>query len=317
MSGALEEAVRAAAAPLHVPGQPDWRIISPAQVEAIAGEQELPRRQVEIAALEAEIVPLPYMRNLARYAIRGQLELLRTSVTVVGLGLPTRKCLQNLAAHGVGRIRVLTPASPSAQALDAGTRGAAGFQVLNRLNAAGTDGSRQSDITPSDAGLAMARRLAAEVTNLNASLETSVDALDLRRGDPSAALGEPDVVVACLEEMAEEMLLQVACQRRQVPLVVGGLQGDRAQATTVLPGDAGIALVYRDEQPHLDRSRPGSLTREPERTAGRLVRTGATIGTWLADQVIALRLGLGELLQNRLLYADMGSGEMQTFPLGR
>ena len=41
------------------------------------------------------------------------------------------------------------------------------------------------------------------------------------------------------------------------------------------------------------------------------------VGTWLADQVIALRLGLGELLQNRLLYADMGSGEMQTFPLGR
>ena len=41
------------------------------------------------------------------------------------------------------------------------------------------------------------------------------------------------------------------------------------------------------------------------------------VGTWLADQVIALRLGLGEVLQNRLLYADMQSGEMQTFSLGR
>jgi hypothetical protein len=99
--------------------------------------------------------------------------------------------------------------------------------------------------------------------------------------------------------------------------VIGGLEGDLGQATTILPGDPGIALVYRDEHPHLNRSRPGSLTREPERTAGRLVRTGATIGTWLADQVIALRLGLGELLQNRLIYADMGSGEIQTFPLGR
>src|SRR5712692_1574999 len=107
----LDQAVRAAAAPLHVPGQVDWRVISPAQVEAIAAEHSLPRWQVEVAALEAEIVPLPYMRNLARFAIRGQLELLRSAVTVVGSGLPVKKCLQILAAHGVGRLRVLVPST--------------------------------------------------------------------------------------------------------------------------------------------------------------------------------------------------------------
>ena len=32
----LEQAVRAAASPLHVPGQVDWQVISPAQVETIA-----------------------------------------------------------------------------------------------------------------------------------------------------------------------------------------------------------------------------------------------------------------------------------------
>ena len=41
------------------------------------------------------------------------------------------------------------------------------------------------------------------------------------------------------------------------------------------------------------------------------------LGTWLAEQVITLRLGMGELLQNRLLYADMGTGEAQVYPLGR
>src|SRR5260370_12064970 len=107
----LEQAVRAAAAPLHVPGQSDWQVIAPAQVEAIAAAHSLPRWQVEVAALEAEIVPLPYMRNLARFAIRGQLELLRSAVTVVGSGLPVKKCLQILAAHGIGRLRALVPST--------------------------------------------------------------------------------------------------------------------------------------------------------------------------------------------------------------
>src|SRR5437762_8581762 len=109
----LEQAVRAAASPLHVPGQVDWQVIGPAHVEAIAAEYALPRWQVEVAALEAEIVPLPYMRNLARFAMRGQLDLLRSAVTVVGSGLPVQKCLQVLAAHGVGRLRVLVPVQAS------------------------------------------------------------------------------------------------------------------------------------------------------------------------------------------------------------
>src|SRR5437588_8357022 len=109
----LEQAVRAAASALHVPGQVDWQVIGPAQVETIAAEYALPRWQVEVAALEAEIVPLHYMRNLARFAMRGQLDLLRSAVTVVGSGLPVQKCLQILAAHGIGRLRVLIPAQTS------------------------------------------------------------------------------------------------------------------------------------------------------------------------------------------------------------
>src|SRR5436309_2676485 len=112
----LEEAVRAAARPLRVPGQTGapaqprvWQVIGPAPVEAIAAEYGLPGWQVEVAALETEIVPLHYMRNLARFAIRGQLDLLRSAVTVIGSGMPVQKCLQILAAHGIGRLRVLVP----------------------------------------------------------------------------------------------------------------------------------------------------------------------------------------------------------------
>jgi hypothetical protein len=301
----LEQAVRAAAAPLHVPGQAHWRVISPAQVAAIAAEHSLPRWQVEAAALEAEVVPLAYMRNLARFAIQGQLALLRSAVTVVGRGLPIQKCLQILSAHGIGRLRVLVPSQSS---------------VVSRQSPDGPGPRPSPAVDPAappsdDLRLTSPNALAAVVANQNPSLETSAATIDLRRGDPVSLLGEPGyppdgwVVVACVEEAAEEMLLQVACQRRGVPLVLAGLQEDRGQATTILPGDLGVPLIYQADHPHLDRSRPGSLRGDGYQ--------GKIVGTWLADQVIALRLGLGELLQNRLLYADMGSGEIQTFPLGR
>jgi molybdopterin/thiamine biosynthesis adenylyltransferase len=181
-----------------------------------------------------------------------------------------------LAADGVGRLRVLVPTS------------------LSDLS-----GSHQ----------ALAGALAGVVPNLNGSLDVSSDGIDLRRGDPVALLEEPDVVVACVEDAAEEMLLQAACKRLRVPLVLGGLQEERGQATTILPGDPGIALIYQSDTPHLDRSRPGSLQSRK--------LTGKAVGNWLAEQVVALRVGTGEVLQNRLLYADMSSGEMHTFPLGR
>src|SRR5713101_2548915 len=152
----LEQAVRAAAAPLHVPGQSDWQVIGPAQVEAIAAAHSLPRWQVEVAALETEIVPLPYMRNLARFAIRGQLELLRSAVTVVGSGLPAKKCLQILAAHGIGRLRVLVPSTGDGRP------------------ATGNTASRQQEAAPPSPDarrLSSPDALAAVVANQNASLE--------------------------------------------------------------------------------------------------------------------------------------------------
>jgi hypothetical protein len=293
----LPDVVRAAAEPFSVLGQPNGQVIRPARITAIADEQGVPGWQVEIAALEAEIVPLHYVRNLARFGVPGQIELLRTAVTVVGGGAPIRKCLENLAAYGVGRLRVVT--------LDAQAPGGNGRGPRPTGRAAAPLPSAPS---PVDGRGSDAPALAGAGRNLNASLETSTDRVDLRRGDPTAHFGSPDVVVVCVEDVSEEMLLQAICRQLEAPLVVGGLQGQVGQATTVLPGDPGVALVYQDDHPHLDRNRPGSLQEQ------RL--HGMVVGTWLADQVIALRLGLGEVLQNRLLYADMGTGEMHTYPLG-
>ena len=70
--GTLEQAVRDAAEPLRTPGEVPWSVISPVRVGELAQAFGVSRRAVEAAALEAEIVPLHYMRNISTYAMRGQ-----------------------------------------------------------------------------------------------------------------------------------------------------------------------------------------------------------------------------------------------------
>ena len=66
----LAQGVRDAAEVLRTPGDLRWDIISPVRVEELAQSFGVTRRAVEAAALEAEIVPLHYMRNIARFAMK-------------------------------------------------------------------------------------------------------------------------------------------------------------------------------------------------------------------------------------------------------
>jgi len=266
----LEQAVREAGEPLRTPGEVQWAVISPTRVGEIAQSLGVSRRAVEAAALQAEIVPLHYMRNISVFAVRGQIRLLESAVAVIGRGLAADKCLQILATSGVGRIRVLAPPVG----------------------------------TPEEA-----EATAARVRNANASVDVETGALELRRGDPAAALREVEVVAACLEDAMDETLLQAACRRLRVPVILAGVDGSRGQVTTVLPGDPGVGLVYRPEHLHLGKRRPGSTDARGQ--------GGLMVGAWMADQALALLLDTGELFQNRLLFADMETGVMELFPLGR
>jgi molybdopterin/thiamine biosynthesis adenylyltransferase len=214
----MREAIRAAAEPLRVPGSPEWQVLSPVSVGEIARAHGQPRWAVEAAALEAEIVPLHTMRNLARFTREGQIRLLRSVVAVVGDGPPLIVAMQRLGQAGVGRLRHLAPAA-DAVAEDAVARAVAGA---------------------------------------NASVEVTRVPLDLRRGDPAALLEGAAAAVACLEDSMDETLLAAACRRPRLPLVCAAVGDTDGQVTVIFPGDRTLARIYRPEHPHLPPSRPGS-----------------------------------------------------------
>jgi hypothetical protein len=130
--------------------------------------------------------------------------------------------------------------------------------------------------------------------------------LSLRTGRPADAFAGVDAVGGFLLDAADEQLLQVMAHRAGAPVVLAGAQDGRAQATTAMPRDPGIALVYRGTHPHLDGSR---------RRAEYQDRAGWMAGCWLTDQLIALLTGGAALLRDRLLYADLDSEEMGEYPL--
>ncbi|HEU4752399.1 MAG TPA: ThiF family adenylyltransferase [Armatimonadota bacterium] len=266
LSPHAEADILAASQPLHLPGQGERRILSPVAVERLAAAFACPRWQVEAAALQARVVPLHYVRNLAQFGEAGQIRLLRSAVALVGAGPALERAAELLGLAGVGSIRVLSP---------------------------------------EEAGAA-ADRVADAARNRNASAEVSTGTLPLGTGNPAQALQGLNVVAACLEQSQQEQLLQFACRMARLPLVLGAVEESRGQATTLFPGDAGVALVYKPAHPHLEPDRRGAAQ---DRKAALMV------GAWIAEQILHLLTDEGELLRGKLLYADLGTGQMQEFVL--
>jgi len=267
METGLEADILAASQAMRLPGAGERRILTPVAVERVAAALGTPRWQVEAVALEAEVAPLHYLRNLDQFGSQGQVRLLRASVAAVGSGPALERCLELLALNGVGRIHVIVP-----------------------------DADAEAE----------AERLAQTARNRNASCAVECRTAALKGGNPAELARGMDAVAACLEDSMEEQLLQFACRMAKAPLALGGVEEARGQATTILPGDPGVALVYKPSHPHLEPSRGGTAV-DP--------KAALMVGAWLAEQTTRVLLGYGDLLRGKLLYADLTSAQMTEYSL--
>ena len=64
-------------------------------------------KEVEIAALGADIIPERYVRNVKSYTSRDQVALLTSTVSVVGLGVLGGGVTEILARSGVGNLNLI------------------------------------------------------------------------------------------------------------------------------------------------------------------------------------------------------------------
>jgi len=261
------------------------RIIRLQQVHELAAASGCPVREVELAALEAGVVPWRYLRNLGTAGLEGQARLLRATVAVVGLGGLGGYVTEALARMGVGRLALIDG------------------DVFEEHNL-----NRQ--LLSSEAGLGLDKVQAARrrVAEINQAVEVVGHTARLTRESLPRLLEGADVVVDALDRLPIRLVLQEGAQALGIPLVHGSIAGFLGQVMTIFPGDPGLRSLYGAE---------GDLPEQGlEAQLGTPAATPMAVAAWEAQEVVKILLGRGELLRHRLLVMDMETGTIEVMQLG-
>ncbi len=276
---ALRDAIQEAAQPSG-----ECRIIGFEQVRRLA-DAFGSVRDVELAALQLEIVPTRYERNLGTIGVDGQRRLLQASVAIVGLGGLGGYVAEALARMGVGCLILIDGDRFEAHNLNR--------QLL----------SREDNLDVAKAEVAC-RRLA----GVNAAVETVCHAEFLTDQNLPRLLAEADVVVDALDRLPTRLVLQDGARDLGIPLVHGSIGGFLGQVMTVFPEDAGLHALYGDGEELPEQGLESEL--------GTPAPTPMVVAAWEAQEVVKLLTGEGQLLRGRLLVIDMASGTSQVLELG-
>ncbi|MCJ7829948.1 MAG: HesA/MoeB/ThiF family protein, partial [Desulfobacterales bacterium] len=244
------------------------------EVADLAARWEVSGREVEIAALENDIVPERYVRNMRRFTPADQLKLLAAHAVVVGLGGLGGGVVEILARIGVGSLTLI----------DGDT-----FEGSN-LN-------RQFLSTPALLNTSKAEAAARRVASINASLRVEARAEFLDEHNAERLIGTADVTVDCLDNVGTRFVLERLARQRAIPLVSAAVAGDSGHVTTIFPEDPGLKLIYGDPRQLPQRGAEASL--------GTLPYCVTLLSALECAEVVKILLGHGGLLRNRLLVVDL------------
>jgi len=259
------------------------RLLSLADTQALVEEWGLSVRQVEMAALEARVLPARYARNLGTVGWDGQLRLLRATVAVIGCGGLGGWVVEGLARMGVGHLLLV----------DHDT-----FEE-NNLN-------RQLLCTEDTLGQSKVAAAQARVARVNRAVTVTAHPVQATAENLPALLAGAEVVVDALDTIPLRLTLQDVAAALGIPMVHGAIAGYVGQVTTVFPGDTGLRALYGS----------GDVPeRGVETEWGNPAATPMMVAAWQVQEVVKVLLGRGEPLRGRLLYLDAEAGQAEVFAL--
>jgi len=249
------------------------------RVRALAREFDVSPREVELAALEARVLPRRYLRSLGTVGWEGQANLLRSTVAVVGLGGLGGSVVEGLARMGVGRLIVVD-----------------GDVFLDHnLN-------RQVLSAEAGLGLLKAEVARARIAQINAAVEVIVHSEEATRENLPRLLEGAEVVVDALDRLPTRLMLQEVAQEMGIPMVHGAIAGYFGQVMTIFPGDEGLRALYGG----------GSVPQQGiEVQLGCPAATPMMVAAWQVQEVMKILLGRGQLLRHKMLFMDAEAGTVE------
>jgi len=280
----LHDHILKSAQPCFLPNKRPCSIISISERDAIAAALSLSKRKVEIAALEAGVVPQRYLRNIGSLEIAGQKKLLQAKALLVGAGGLGGTIAQLLARMGLG---ILVMADGD-------------FFTEDNLN-------RQAFSLEENIGVSKVRAARSQIMKINAATEVETYEGYVTDKELAFLIQGAEVAVDALDNMPSRFSLEKVCKEAKVPLVHGAVAGFSGQVTVIYPEDTGFASFY------------GSPAAVPEKgievELGNLAGIVSAVASVQVQEVVKIITGIGRPLRNRLLFLDSLTGSVEIISL--
>ena len=225
-----------------------------------------------------------YSRNFNTLSENDQKQLGNSKVVVLGLGGLGGSVCEMLARIGVGQLTVV----------DGDT-----FEASN-LN-------RQLFCQEKLLGVSKAQAAVERIHAINSEiLVTSVHKY-LDESNFETWIEMADLVVDCLDSIDTRFKLQEAAFNVKIPIVSGAIAGVAGQVMTILPGDKGYELVYGKKE--------NTQTRGVETKTGNISYCALFVASLQSSECIKVLLKRGDILQNKLLIADLWTNRFDVLDL--
>jgi len=254
--------------------------VSVNQVKEIARKFQTKSREVDILALQNNIIPKRYQRNLGVVSPSEQIKLLQSKVAIIGAGGLGGTVLELLVRMGIGELII------------------ADKDIIGDSNL-----NRQILSTETNLGQSKTEVAVKRVKEINSSIEITGHSVFIDSDNVKKIIEGAEVVVDALDNLPVRFILQQACRELNIPLVHGAIAGFNGQLTTIFPQDKGLELIYGSNK---DLPEHGS-----EVELGAPTVTPALIASLEAQEVFKILLKRGKLFRNRLLYLDIEEGTIE------
>lgn len=258
--------------------------ISVKQIKKIARKFQTKSREIEISALQNNIIPERYQRNLGVISPSEQAKLLQSEVVIIGAGGLGGTVLEFLARMGIGKLIIADK----------------DLIVDSNLN-------RQILSTENNLGQSKTEFAVKRVKEINSSIEIVGHPVFINSDNVKKIIEGAEVVVDALDNLPSRFVLQKSCRDLKIPLIHGAIAGFNGQLTTIFPEDKGLELIYGSDK---DLPEHGS-----EAELGAPTVTPALIASLESQEVVKILLKRGKLFRNRLLYLDIEEGTMEILNL--
>lgn len=266
--------IEKAAMPKQMPDGSLAPILTVDQVEQLAMRFGTDGKTVEIAAFENSVFPERYVRNFSTFTTAEQIRLLKSHITVVGLGGLGGTVTEYLARAGVGHLNLVDGDQ---------------FEDHN-LN-------RQTLCTQDRLGQPKARSAAERVCRINSSLTVQAFSEYLTDENADRYIAGSHVVVDCLDNIDSRFTLQSAARQAKIPMVSAAVGGLCGHITTIYPQDQGLELIY-------GASGQRTSAKGAETVLGCLPQAVGLIAAAESAEVIKVLLDQ-QTLQNKMLVVDV------------